>query len=510
MSEPSWLDTKLRRAPQARLLDVGEALVLVSQGGEGRELHGDSAALARAVLELLMVPRTGRELLTELEALAGGPIERPAVIGELLGLLRDASAIESAAASSRSRSPVVPGPRVVLAITGAIASMHAPAVVQAMQARGFRVRVAATESALRFVRSEALEALVHEPVVASTWPSPGDRLHVPHIELAQWADAVVVCPASATTIGRLASGDFGSIVSAIALSTRAPVLVVPSMNEVMITSAAVRRNLATLAGDGMHVAAPAPGIEVADRPEARIPGLGAAPPPSVVVQLLEAMLRRRKVARRVPEAEDWDAMYRDHLETTLPWHTDVADEDVLAALSRFAPAPSAVLEVGTGLGTLAVELAHRGHRVIATDVSALALERAHARAPAAPVVWVRDDVTSSTLHGRFDAIVDRGCLHALSDAQSRAYATTVARLLAPGGVLVLKALAPEAAAERRVTAHTAASLATIFFDAFDAFDARLGTVMDEPSRLEGPHDAPPARLIVMRREPSRGDGATPA
>lgn len=491
MSEPSWLDTKLRRAPQARLLDVGEALVLVSQGGEGRELHAESAALARAVLELLMVPRTGRELLVELEALSGGPIERPAVIGELLGLLRDAGAIESATASPRPARRVIPGPRVVLGITGAVATMHAPAVVQAMQARGFRVRVAATDGALRFVRTEALEALVHEPVVAGLWPT-GDRLHVPHIELAQWADAVVVCPASATTIGRLAGGDFGSIVSAIALSTRAPVLVVPSMNEAMLTSAAVHRNLATLAGDGMHVAGPASGIEVADRPEARIPGLGAAPPPSVVVQLLEAMLRRRGTARRVPEAEDWDAMYRDHLETALPWHAEAADEDLLAAVSRFAAPPSAVLEIGTGLGTLAVELALRGHRVIATDVSGLALERAHARAPDSTVVWIRDDVTASTLHGRFDAIVDRGCLHGLSDAQSRAYAATVTRLLAPGGVLVLKTLAPEVAPHRSVAVHTAATLVALF-------GSTLELVLDEASTMPGPEGAAPARLVALRR-----------
>lgn len=491
MSDASWLDTKLRRAPQARVLDVGDALVLVSREGEGHELHAESAALARAVLDLLKMPLTGRELSSELEALSGGPIERPAVIGELLGLLRDAGAIESAAPTPRGRSRMIPGPRVVLGITGAVATMHAPAVVLAMQARGFRVRVAATEGALRFVRTEALEALVHEPVVAGLWPI-GDRLHVPHIELAQWADAVVVCPASATTIGRLAGGDFGSVVSAIALSTRAPVLVVPSMNEAMLTSAAVRRNLATLAGDGMHVAGPASGIEVADRPEARIPGLGAAPPPSIVVQLLEAMLRRRTATRRVPEAEDWDAMYRDHLETTLPWHTDAADEDLLAVVSRFAAPPSAVLEIGTGLGTLAVELARRGHRVIATDVSAVALERAQARAPEAPVVWIRDDVTASTLHARFDAIVDRGCLHGLSDAQIRAYVATVARLLAPGGVLVLKTLAPEAAAPRSVAAHTAATLTALFGTVFEL-------ELDEASTMPGSGDSIPARLFVLRR-----------
>ncbi len=491
MNEASWLDTKLRRAPLARMLDVGEALVLVHHDGEGRELHGESAELARAVLELLLVPRTGRELLAELEALSGGPIERPAVIGELLALLREAGAIESAAGSPRPRVRMTPGPRVVLGLTGAVATMHAPAVVLGMQARGFRVRVAATEGALRFVRTEALEALTHEPVVAGIWPT-GDRLRVPHIELAQWADAVVVCPASATTIGRLAGGDHGSIVSAIALATRAPVLVVPSMNEAMLTSAAVRRNLATIIGDGMHVAGVASGIEVADRPEARIPGLGAAPPPTIVVQLLEAMLRRRSRSQRIPEAEDWDAMYRDHLETALPWHAEVPDDDLLAAVSRFASGPASVLEIGAGLGTLAIALAQRSHRVIATDISSVALARAQARAPDAGVVWILDDVTESKLHGRFDVIVDRGCLHGLSDSQSRAYAATVARLLAPGGALVLKTLGPEPAQQRHVTAHTAQTLAALFGNAFEL-------VSDEASTMSGAGEAAAARMLVIRR-----------
>src|SRR5690606_15613764 len=116
-------------------------------------------------------------------------------------------------------APRGPGPRVVLGVTGAVAAMHTPALVQRLQARGFEVRVAATETALRFVRAEALEALTHRPVVHAIWPV--DQVHVvPHIELAQWADAVVVCPASATTIARLATGDHSSVVAAIALATR--------------------------------------------------------------------------------------------------------------------------------------------------------------------------------------------------------------------------------------------------------------------------------------------------
>ena len=494
MTDESWLDTTLQRAPIARVFEVGETMVLVHADGDGRELHGDTATLARAVLGLLVVPRTGRELLEALEAASGAAIEQPALIGELLGLLVEAGAIERAAARSSGRPRVGPGARVVLGLTGAVATMHAPALVQHLQRRGFRVRVAATEGAARFVRLEVLEALTHEPVAAGIWPAD-ERMRVPHIELAQWADAVVVCPASATTIARLAGGDHGSIVSAIALATRAPVLVVPSMNESMLTSAAVQRNLAQLRADGLHVAAPAAGVEIAERPEARTPMLGAAPPPSIVVPLVEAMLRRHGArSRRIPDVEDWNAMYRDHLPSGLPWHSERPDDDLLAAVARLASGPAAVLEIGTGLGTLAVELARRGHRVVATDVSTAALDAAQARASTdgTAVLWVRDDITDSALRGRFELVIDRGCLHGLSVAGSRDYAASVARVLAPGGSLVLKTLAPEVAPQRHVAACSAESLRALFGSGFEL-------VEDEASTMPGPEDSVPARLFVLRR-----------
>ena len=195
--------------------------------------------------------------------------------------------------------------------------MHAPALVQLLQARGFEVRIAATEEALRFVRCEALEALIHRPVVRGMWPV--DELHaVSHIELATWADIVVVAPASATTIHRIATGEFSSVVAAIALATRAPVLVVPAMNAAMYSSPSVQRNLAQLAEDGVHVAHPARGIEVADRPDERRPTLGGALPPDAVLQLIEAVLRGAGEGRGPRDAADWDRVYRTHEPAALP------------------------------------------------------------------------------------------------------------------------------------------------------------------------------------------------
>ena len=423
-------------------------MVLLAPDGTGRELTGDSAALAREVLAVLQSPRTGADVVAHLEALTGAPLPRPAVVGELLALLRHSGAVVpagAAAPSARPRRP--PGrARVVLGLTGAVATMHAPGMVQRLQARGFTVRVAATESALHFVSTEALEALTHHPVVGLMWPEPPEPLEagapepapsvrVPHIELAQWADAVLVSPASATTIARLATGDHGSVVAAVALATRAPVVVVPSMNPAMLESPAVARNVAQLATDGMHVVHPALGLEVADRPEARTPLPGAAPPAAVVVEILEAILRSHGPRPAVvpTDAAGWDALYRERAPAELGWHTDAVDDDLAAAVDRLAPDRASVLEVGAGLGTVAAELARRGHRVVATDISAVALEAARTRFADAPVVWVQDDVTDSRIRGTFDLVVDRACLHLLDGPGARRWAEAIPPPARPRG-----------------------------------------------------------------------------
>ncbi|MBC8073090.1 MAG: hypothetical protein IAG13_32505, partial [Deltaproteobacteria bacterium] len=285
MNGPASEEPKLRRAAVVRIYEVGERMVVLGRDGRGHELLGDSAAFAREVLAFVEQPRDAAEIAEHIVALTGAPLPDLAVLDELLALLLGTHTIERALPMPTRARSHAPGPRVVLALTGAVASMHAPALVQLLLERRHHVRVIATAEALRFVRAEPLEALTHHRVVTELWPV-GDALHVPHIELAQWADAVVVCPASATTIARLATGDHGSIVSATALATRAPVMVVPSMNTAMYGSPAVRRNLAQLVADGMHVVHPAGAIELADPPHARTAMLGGAPPWAAVIQLV--------------------------------------------------------------------------------------------------------------------------------------------------------------------------------------------------------------------------------
>lgn len=498
MADETTPAARLRRADGIRAYDVEDRLVLVGPDGAALEVKGDSADLARCVLSFLEQAHTSAEVCAHVEALTGEPLADPAIVHDLVRLLVQVEAValvnDGHGPARRPRTFRHRPVRVVLGLTGAVASMSAPAMIQALHRSGCHVRVIATANALRFVTADAIEALTHHPPISSLWPGP-ERMAVPHIHLAQWADAVVICPASATTISRLATANHDCVVSATALATRAPVLVVPSMNPAMYASSGVQRNLAQLCADGMHVAHPAAGLEMADAPLERVPLLGAAPAPRIVVPLVLAMVRAHGTARRRAGSlcgDDWDAMYRQHAERDLPWQAARIDDDLLRELDALTRSPAAILDVGTGLGMLAVECARRGHRVVATDLSPVALERARAVAPEAPIVWLEDDITASKLHGTFDLVVDRGCLHLLAEAEAVGWARSITRLCAQGGALVVKTLAEPAAAERGARAWSSGDFDALFGSAF-------AIERDEPSTLPGPSDAPPARLFVLRR-----------
>lgn len=284
---------RFQRAPVVRSYEVRDRMVLVGTDGSARELTGDSARLARVVLGFLIQPHSRDELLAHVEEESGGALDESgvAVVDELLGLLVATGALISGNEAGPASQPPRPSTRrLVLCLTGAVATMHAPSLVLLLQRRGFEVRVVATDDALRFVRREAIEALVHHRVLSQLFADESG-LAVPHIELARWADVVLVWPASGTTLSRLATGDYSSLVSAVALTTRVPVIVVPSMNGAMHASPATRRNIEQLIDDGMYVVQPAAGIEVADPPDQRAPAFGPAPPHDIVVQLVENILR---------------------------------------------------------------------------------------------------------------------------------------------------------------------------------------------------------------------------
>lgn len=275
----------LQRARFVRIYEQGDELTLLDERGRVARLSGASGAIARDLLEQFRVPRSPDEVLARMR----GPVRK--LTRHVLSVLTEGGVLVDPLPSSVEAAQADPF-RVVLALCGGVVAAHAPALTEMMLGRGFRVRVAATRSALRFVSALALEALTHEPVVRSRWPSD-PRAPVPHLDLARWAEVVVVYPATATTLSRIVRGDCSTVVSALAVSTRGPVLVVPAMNEAMFDAPSVRRNLAQLREDGFILMHPSLGYEVAVGPSERKLGFGAAPTVQSVALVTEAVLRER-------------------------------------------------------------------------------------------------------------------------------------------------------------------------------------------------------------------------
>lgn len=479
------------RSQRAAAVDLADDLYLIARDGSVRRLEGDSAELGRVVLAFFGRSRTEAELVAHLEANAGPLEERAAVVRQLLDLLVQTGAIGQAASSAEV--PAASGTNVVVGVCGAIAASSAPAFVTALQRRGHTVEVALTETATRFVAVDALAAMVQREPKTSMWPVTA-HAPVPHVALAQWADLVVIYPASATTIARLAHGELSELVAALALTTRAPVVIVPSMNTDMLEAPAVERNLEQLRADGFAIVAGVPSHEVAEAPSVRTPRAGSAPAPGEVAATIDA-LRTAGVLLRRPDAPAvaatvWDGVYRRDTKL-LPWASERCDDDLAAALAAHAPPPGRLLDVGCGLGQVARHAAAHGYRVVATDVAEAALALARDAARDSDIVWVRDDICASSLAGPFDVIVDRASLHVLPQVRRAAWAASMRRLTSPGSTLVLKAHREGVAGA--TSGWSTARLANLLSD----FDVVAEADAELPG-LTGP--APiPSILVVLRR-----------
>lgn len=148
--------------------------------------------------------------------------------------------------------------RVLLGVTGSIAAYKAAEIARYFMKRGCVVRVVMSESAERFISSLTFESLTRQPVLRSFWEEtqPGA---IGHIALADWADCVVVAPASADFIAKAAHGFAESPLLAVLLATRAPVVVAPAMNVNMLDHPQTRANMETLSARGVSIVEPTSG-----------------------------------------------------------------------------------------------------------------------------------------------------------------------------------------------------------------------------------------------------------
>src|SRR5690606_16074876 len=150
------------------------------------------------------------------------------------------------------------GQRIVLGVCGGIAAYKAADLVRRLRDAGAQVRVVLTANAGRFVGAPTFQALSGEPVRTSLWDEQAEA-SMGHIELARWATTLLIAPASAGTIARLAHGFADDLLTTIALATQAPLVIAPAMNRVMWAHPATQSNIALLVDRGARVLGPGSG-----------------------------------------------------------------------------------------------------------------------------------------------------------------------------------------------------------------------------------------------------------
>ena len=150
------------------------------------------------------------------------------------------------------------GKNVLLGVTGGIAAYKSAGLVRRLREQGADVRVVMTQGAQAFITPLTLQALSGRPVHTELLDSDAEAA-MGHIELARWADVVLVAPATADFLARLVHGRADDLLAAICLATAAPLAVAPAMNRMMWENPATQDNMATLARRGVHCFGPAQG-----------------------------------------------------------------------------------------------------------------------------------------------------------------------------------------------------------------------------------------------------------
>ncbi|MBF7683819.1 bifunctional phosphopantothenoylcysteine decarboxylase/phosphopantothenate--cysteine ligase CoaBC [Acinetobacter sp. B5B] len=184
---------------------------------------------------------------------------------------------------------------IVLAVTGGIAAYKSAILVRRLKDYGFDIRVVMTTGAQAFITPLTFQALSANPV-HTTLLDPDAEAGMGHIELARWADLVLVAPASCDVMAKLAQGLADDLLSTLYLATKAPVWIAPAMNQHMWSAKATQRNLETLTADGVHVMMPDAGSQACGDV-----GRGRMPEPEVLAEQVFAYFqqKQRDLAKKV-------------------------------------------------------------------------------------------------------------------------------------------------------------------------------------------------------------------
>ncbi|MDE6256460.1 MAG: bifunctional phosphopantothenoylcysteine decarboxylase/phosphopantothenate--cysteine ligase CoaBC [Muribaculaceae bacterium] len=180
------------------------------------------------------------------------------------------------------------GKHIVLGITGGIAAYKSAVLLRLLIKRGAEVQVVMTPSAKEFITPVTLSALSGKPVVSEFFTANTGEWHS-HVDLGLWADLMIVAPATASTLGKMANGIADNMLVTTYLSAKEHVMVAPAMDLDMYASPSTRRNLSTLAADGVEIIEAAEG-ELASH----LVGKGRMAEPEVIVERAERFFSRRQ------------------------------------------------------------------------------------------------------------------------------------------------------------------------------------------------------------------------
>ena len=187
------------------------------------------------------------------------------------------------------------GKRIVLGVSGGIAAYKAAALTSKLTQAGALVHVILTQSAMQFIQPLTFQALSHLPVYTDTFTEPDPHV-ISHIELADKADLVLVAPATANIIGKMANGIADDMLTTTILATKAPVMVAPAMNVNMYGHPAVVANMDKLTDYGYHFVEPGVGLLACGWI-----GKGRLAEPEEIVEAVAAFFEKKQVPEQTQD-----------------------------------------------------------------------------------------------------------------------------------------------------------------------------------------------------------------
>lgn len=188
------------------------------------------------------------------------------------------------------------GKKILLGITGGIAAFKAASICSKLVQQGAEVRVIMTKAATKFVTELTLQALSKNPVYTDVFDEKNPNA-IAHIDLADWADLVLVAPATANMIGKMAAGIADDMLSTTLLATQSPVMLSPAMNVHMYVHPAVTRNLAELVSRGVMMIEPGEGLLACG-----YTGKGRMEEPETIVSVVIDFFKRQEAIAKKPLA----------------------------------------------------------------------------------------------------------------------------------------------------------------------------------------------------------------